>query len=70
MVPEATHALLSWEPMSPRIPTARSNSKGRKVTILQCYAPTNVADEEEEDFYEQFQAVLDKRPKRDLRVLM
>nr|KAG5693522.1 hypothetical protein BaRGS_006224 [Batillaria attramentaria] len=47
------------------------NSKGRKVTILQCYAPTNMADEEEkENFYEQLQAVLDKAPRRDLKILM
>ena len=34
MTPEATRALLSWEPMSPRILTVRFNSKGRKVTIV------------------------------------
>nr|KAG5707728.1 hypothetical protein BaRGS_003303 [Batillaria attramentaria] len=61
----------SKDRLSPRILSARFNSKGRKVTILQCYAPTNMADEEEkENFYEQLQAVLDKAPKRDLKILM
>ena len=47
MTPEATRALLSWEPVSPRILTARFNSKGRRVTIIQCYAPTNMTDIED-----------------------
>nr|KAG5687084.1 hypothetical protein BaRGS_017102 [Batillaria attramentaria] len=64
-------AQASAHPVSPRILSARFNSKGRKVTILQCYAPTNMADEEEkENFYEQLQAVLDKAPRRDLKILM
>ena len=71
MTPEATLALLSWEPVSSRILTARFNSKGRKVTILQCYAPTNVAElEDKENFYEQVQAIMDKTPQRDLKILM
>ena len=71
MSPEATRALLSWEPVSPRIITARFNSRGRKVTILQCYAPTNTSSlESKEEFYEQIQATMDKIPKRDLKILM
>ena len=54
MTPEATRALLSWEPVSPRILTARLNSEGRRVTIIQCYAPTNMTDSEDKVlFYEQ-----------------
>ena len=69
--PKATQALLSWEPVSPRILTARFNSKGRKVTILQCYAPTNIAElVETEIFCKQVQAIMDKTPKRDLKILM
>ena len=71
MTPEAKKSLLSWEPVSPRIITARFNSKGRKVSIIQCYAPTNAATmEEKEDYYEQLQATLDKVPKRDLKIVM
>jgi len=71
MRPEATQALLSWEPVSPRILTARFNSKGRKVTIVQCYAPTNTAQlEDKENFFEQVQTIMDKAPKRDLKILM
>ena len=71
MTPEATRGLLSWEPVSSRMLTARFNSKGRKVAILQCYAPTNAADiEAKEEFYEQLQAVMDRIPKRDMKILM
>ena len=71
MTPEATRALLFWDPMSPRILTARFNSKSRKVTIIQCYASTNVAAIEEKDkFYQQIQAAIDKTPKRDMKILM
>jgi len=71
LTPEAEQALLSREPASPRLLTARFNSKGRKVTVIQCYAPTNAAEtEEKEAFYEQLQAVMDKMPRRDLKILM
>ena len=67
----ATRALLSWEPVSPRIITARFNSRGRKVTILQCYAPTNTSSlKRKEKFYEQIQATMAKIPKRDLKIVM
>ena len=71
MIPEATRTLQFWEPLSPRILTARFNSKGRKVTIIQCYAPTNVpAIKEKDDFYQRIQIALDKTPKRNMKILM
>ena len=71
MTPEATQALLSWEPVSPRILTARFNSKGRRVTIIQCYAPTNMADIEDKiHFYQQIQPAIGKVPARDMKILI
>ncbi|XP_076439125.1 uncharacterized protein LOC143277998 [Babylonia areolata] len=71
MTSEAARALLSWEPVSPRMLLARYNSKGRKVTIIQCYAPTNAASaDDKEEFYNQLQATIDRVPKRDMKIIM
>ena len=71
MTSKATPAVLSRESVSPLMLIARFNSKGRKVTLLHCYAPTNTANiEVKEEFYKQIQAVVDKIPRRDLRILM
>ncbi|CAH8847376.1 unnamed protein product [Trichobilharzia szidati] len=54
MSPVAAKALMQWEPISPRIMTARFNSEGRKVTIIRCYAQCykqrGTREEEEEGF--------------------
>jgi len=65
----AAKAMIEWNPVSPRIITARFNSKGRKVTIINCYAPTNTAtDDNKEEFCSQ--GVLDHTPRRDIRILL
>nr|CAH8872990.1 unnamed protein product [Trichobilharzia regenti] len=62
---------MQWEAISSRIMTARFNSKGRKVSIIQCYAPTNNADlEKKEEFYRQLQATMDNTPAGDIKILM
>ena len=71
MSPTATKALIQWEPISSRLMTARFNSKGRRVTIIQCYAPTNNADQEKkEQFYRQLQSTIDNTPVGDIKILM
>ena len=37
--------LNAWEPVSARIISAKFHSRQRNVTIIQCYAPTNMAEE-------------------------
>ncbi|CAH8489250.1 unnamed protein product [Heterobilharzia americana] len=73
MSPRASKDLMQWEPISSciRIMTARFNSKGRKVTITQCYAPTNNAEQEKkEEFYRQLQSTLDKTSVGNIKILM
>ena len=42
-----------------------------KLTIIQCYAPTNDADEEETgNIYEKLQLTLNNTPKRDIKIGM
>jgi len=48
MTPEATKALIDWSPIDEKMIKARLYSKFVKLTMIHAYAPTNVADEEEE----------------------
>ena len=38
--------LMEWEPINERLIKARFNSKYCKLTIIQCYAPTNDSEDE------------------------
>jgi hypothetical protein len=51
------NALLEWNPLSERIITAWVKTKNRKMTIVQCCAPT---EDEEPDEMESFYSLLDK----------
>ena len=49
----------------------RLKAKCQNFTIIQCYAPTNDDDEEEnENFYEKSQHTLNNTPKRDIKIVM
>ena len=73
LAPEAHAALIGWEPVNSRIITAKFTTKKKDVrlNIIQCYAPTNDAEEEKkDDFYQQLQAVIDRRGTKDITILM
>ena len=73
LAPEAHAALVSWEPVNSRIITAKFTTKkiDIRLNIIQRYAPTNDADEEKkDDFYQQLQAVFDRRGAKDITILM
>ena len=68
---EAAASLIKWEPVSARIVTARFHSRWRNVSVIQCYAPIDIAEfVAKEEFCDQLQAVLDKVSKRDIIILM
>ena len=50
--------LLNWQPVSNRIISARFSSKVRNISTIQCYAPTELAvDNEKDEFYCRLNAV-------------
>ena len=67
----AAQSLMSWEPVSERIVTARLYSKYIKATIVQAYAPQNGCTAEEKDkFYQQLEKVYSDIPKHDMVIAM
>ena len=67
----AAEAMIKWIAVSERIIVARFNSNHIKVTIIQVYAPTNVAtDDEKDDFYNQLQEVYNEVKSHDLVITM
>ena len=67
MTKKAEQALVEWKPISDRIIYARFFSRYVKLSIIQVYAPTNEANVEYKDnFYEQFQTVVDSVHKHDI----
>ena len=64
-------SLITWDPVSERIITARFKTNTKHLTIVQCYAPTEVSDlENKQKFYADLHKVFDKIKKRDIVILM
>ena len=68
---EAKKSIMEWEPVCSRIIRARFYSRITKMTIIQCYAPTEDADiEVKEEFYAKLQEQLSKVSNRDILIVM
>ena len=67
----SSKALVAWKPVSERIVCARFYSKYSKLIVIQCYSPTNTADEaDKHNFYEQLQSEVAKTPKHDVLMVI
>ena len=59
--------LIEWHPVNERKIRARFNGKRANLSIIQCYAPINEANEEEKDaFYGRLQEEVEKVPTHDV----
>ncbi|XP_072380618.1 uncharacterized protein [Diabrotica undecimpunctata] len=63
--------LSCWKPINDRIMTARFYTRYRKITVIQCYAPTNTSLHEEKDiFYEQLEQTTQQVNQGDILIVM
>lgn len=69
--PFAAKCLISWEPINERMLVARFKSRSAKISIIMCYAPTEMTDGSVKDtFYFQLESVLDRVPTSDTIIVM
>jgi len=64
MAKDIAGSLVSYDPVSPRILVVKLKAAPRDITVIQVYAPTAAAEEDEhEKFYDQLEAALSKTSK-------
>ena len=77
LAPEAHAALIGWEPVNSRIITAQFTTKKKDIrqnpkkiiSLIRCTFQ-DAEEEKKDDFYQQLQAVLDRRGTKDITILM
>ena len=64
-------SLIEWEPISDRFIRARFDSKYCKLSVIQCYSPTNDEEDEVKDgFFNQLQQIVAQIPPHDMLLIM
>jgi len=67
----SANAIMGYDTVSDRILSVRFRGNKVNITIIQVYAPTSIATEEEhESFYNELQGIIDKTPKGDVRMVI
>jgi exonuclease III len=67
----AKKSLIEWQPISERIMTASFKTNIQNVTIIQCYAPTeNAENERKEHFYYTLNETVRKIRKKNVIIIM
>ena len=68
---EASNSLIGYIPITDRVYKFRIQAKPHNNSILQCYAPTSAAsDEEIENFYTSLQETIDTIRNRDIKIII
>ena len=68
---KALRSLLEWKPINERLMWCRFHSRARNFTIIQAYAPTELADiDVNELFYDQLASTINSSHKTDIGILM
>uniref|UniRef100_H3B4N3 Reverse transcriptase domain-containing protein n=1 Tax=Latimeria chalumnae TaxID=7897 RepID=H3B4N3_LATCH len=71
VIKDTDKTVIEWDPVNERIIKICFNSHYAKLTIIQCYAPTNDHDRESKDnFYNALEDTIRKVPKHDVMVLI
>ena len=71
MTDQIRKSLIEWKPINDRLLTARFYSTYTKLSIIACYAPTEVAEDDDKNiFYDKLQEAIESTPRHDILIIL